>query len=115
MNVLIVGAGKSGVYLAEKLRQSHEVTMVEQRPDRVEEPPGDGLDGLPAVELAAEGPGQAQLAAHDRPADLEQMAAARARAALRRGARSPICSRSVITAITRLAAHTGPYRKSARA
>ena len=34
MNVLIVGAGKSGVYLAEKLRANHKVTMVETRPDR---------------------------------------------------------------------------------
>jgi trk system potassium uptake protein TrkA len=34
MNVLIVGAGKSGVYLAEKLRGGHDVTMVEVRPDR---------------------------------------------------------------------------------
>ena len=36
MNVLIVGAGKSGVYLAEKLRGGHDVTIVEQRVDRVE-------------------------------------------------------------------------------
>ena len=36
MNVLIVGAGKSGVYLAEKLRGGHEVTLVESRPDRVD-------------------------------------------------------------------------------
>jgi trk system potassium uptake protein len=36
MNVLIVGAGKSGVYLAEKLRGNHKVTMVEVRPDRAE-------------------------------------------------------------------------------
>ena len=36
MNVLIVGAGKSGVYLAEKLRHSHTVTMIEVRPDRAE-------------------------------------------------------------------------------
>jgi trk system potassium uptake protein TrkA len=35
MNVLIVGAGKSGTYLAEKLRQKHKVTMVEARADRV--------------------------------------------------------------------------------
>jgi trk system potassium uptake protein TrkA len=34
MNVLIVGAGKSGSYLAEKLRAAHSVTMVESRPDR---------------------------------------------------------------------------------
>jgi trk system potassium uptake protein TrkA len=36
MNVLIVGAGKSGVYLAEKLRQGHKVTMIDVRPDRAE-------------------------------------------------------------------------------
>jgi trk system potassium uptake protein TrkA len=36
MNILIVGAGKSGVYLAEKLRTKHAVTMVDVRPDRVE-------------------------------------------------------------------------------
>ena len=36
MNVLIVGAGKSGVYLAEKLRGGHSVTIVESRPDRAE-------------------------------------------------------------------------------
>lgn len=36
MNVLIVGAGKSGIYLAEKLRGKHEITMVEIRPDRVD-------------------------------------------------------------------------------
>jgi trk system potassium uptake protein len=35
MNVLIVGAGKSGSYLAEKLRAAHSVTMVESRPERV--------------------------------------------------------------------------------
>ena len=34
MNVLIVGAGKSGSFLAEKLRGDHQVTMVEMRPDR---------------------------------------------------------------------------------
>jgi trk system potassium uptake protein len=34
MNILIVGAGKSGVNLAEKLRSKHEVTIVEARPDR---------------------------------------------------------------------------------
>jgi trk system potassium uptake protein TrkA len=37
MNVLIVGAGKSGVYLAEKLSQNHKVTIVEVRPDRAED------------------------------------------------------------------------------
>jgi trk system potassium uptake protein TrkA len=36
MNVLIVGAGKSGTYLAEKLRSGHNVTLVEIRPDRVQ-------------------------------------------------------------------------------
>ena len=36
MNVVIVGAGKSGVYLAEKLRHNHKVTMVEVRPDRAD-------------------------------------------------------------------------------
>jgi trk system potassium uptake protein TrkA len=36
MNVLIVGAGKSGVYLAEKLRGGHTVTMIDIRPDRAE-------------------------------------------------------------------------------
>jgi trk system potassium uptake protein TrkA len=36
MNVLIVGAGKSGSYLAEKLRVDHSVTMVESRPDRAD-------------------------------------------------------------------------------
>lgn len=35
MNVLIVGAGKSGTYLAEKLRSKHSVTLVESRADRV--------------------------------------------------------------------------------
>ena len=34
MNILIVGAGKSGVNLAEKLRDKHKVTMVEVRPER---------------------------------------------------------------------------------
>jgi trk system potassium uptake protein len=36
MNVLIVGAGKSGMYLAEKLLDKHDVTMVEIRPDRAD-------------------------------------------------------------------------------
>jgi len=36
MNVLIVGAGKTGSFLAEKLRDKHDVTMVETRPDRAE-------------------------------------------------------------------------------
>jgi trk system potassium uptake protein TrkA len=34
MNVLIVGSGKSGVYLAEKLRAKHSLTLIEVRPDR---------------------------------------------------------------------------------
>lgn len=34
MNVLIVGAGNAGVYLAEKLRADHKVTMIEQGPQR---------------------------------------------------------------------------------
>lgn len=34
MNVLIVGAGNSGVYLAEKFRTKHQVTLVEIRPER---------------------------------------------------------------------------------
>lgn len=36
MNVIIVGGGKSGVYLAEKLRQGHDVTVIENRPERAE-------------------------------------------------------------------------------
>ena len=36
MNVLIVGAGNSGVFLAEKLRANHTVTMIEVSPERVE-------------------------------------------------------------------------------
>ena len=36
MNVLIVGAGKSGTFLAEKLRSGHHVTMIESRPDRAD-------------------------------------------------------------------------------
>ncbi len=36
MNVLIVGAGKSGIYLAEKLVGKHDVTMIEIRPDRAD-------------------------------------------------------------------------------
>jgi trk system potassium uptake protein len=36
MNILIVGAGKSGVYLAEKLRAKHSVTLIDTRPDRAE-------------------------------------------------------------------------------
>jgi len=33
MNVVIVGAGKSGTYLAEKLRGEHNVTIIESRPE----------------------------------------------------------------------------------
>lgn len=36
MNVVIVGAGKSGSFLAEKLRPNHKVTLVEARVDRAE-------------------------------------------------------------------------------
>ena len=36
MNVLIIGAGKSGTYLAEKLRAGHKVTMIEVRPERAD-------------------------------------------------------------------------------
>lgn len=36
MNVLIVGAGNAGVFLAEKLRSGHSVTMIEARPERAE-------------------------------------------------------------------------------
>lgn len=36
MNVIIVGAGKSGTYLAQKLREKHRVTIVEVRPERAE-------------------------------------------------------------------------------
>lgn len=36
MNVVIVGAGKSGMYLAEKLRGAHKLTVVEIRPDRAD-------------------------------------------------------------------------------
>lgn len=36
MNIVIVGAGKSGVYLAEKLRKNHTLTLIEQRVDRAE-------------------------------------------------------------------------------
>lgn len=36
MNILIVGAGKSGLYLAEKLRGKHTLTIVESRVDRAE-------------------------------------------------------------------------------
>jgi len=36
MNITIVGAGKSGTYLAERLRRSHDITIIDQRPDRAE-------------------------------------------------------------------------------
>jgi trk system potassium uptake protein len=36
MLITIVGAGKSGTYLANKLWRSHEITVIDQRPDRVE-------------------------------------------------------------------------------
>lgn len=34
MNIIIVGGGKSGSFLAERLRDKHNVTLVESRPDR---------------------------------------------------------------------------------
>ena len=70
MNVLIVGAGKSGVYLAEKLRSNHTVTMVESRPDRAEyvaaHIPGVRVvrgDGCEPSVLDRAGVGQADLVA----------------------------------------------------
>jgi trk system potassium uptake protein TrkA len=36
MNVVIVGAGKSGSFLAEKLRPNHKVTLIEARVERAE-------------------------------------------------------------------------------
>jgi len=36
MRILIVGGGKTGYYLADRLREDHEVVLVEQRPERVE-------------------------------------------------------------------------------
>ena len=70
MNVLIVGAGKSGVYLTEKLQATHSVTMIEVRPDRadyvtarfphVRVVRGDGCE--PSV-LDRAGAGQADLVA----------------------------------------------------
>ncbi|HSK48225.1 MAG TPA: TrkA family potassium uptake protein [Coriobacteriia bacterium] len=36
MRILIVGAGKTGAFLAEKLHADHHVTVIEQREDRVE-------------------------------------------------------------------------------
>ena len=70
MNVLIVGAGKSGVYLAEKLRGGHEVTLVESRPDRVDyvasRLPGCRVirgDGCEPIVLDRAGVGSADLVA----------------------------------------------------
>jgi len=36
MRILIVGAGKTGAFLAEKLHDNHEITVIEQRLDRAE-------------------------------------------------------------------------------
>lgn len=36
MRIVIVGAGKTGAYLAEKLRRRHEVTVVDQRSERLD-------------------------------------------------------------------------------
>jgi trk system potassium uptake protein TrkA len=36
MNITIVGAGKSGTFLADRLWRTHDVTAVDQRPDRAE-------------------------------------------------------------------------------
>jgi trk system potassium uptake protein TrkA len=36
MRIIIVGAGKTGAFLAENLFKEHDVTLVEQRPERVE-------------------------------------------------------------------------------
>jgi trk system potassium uptake protein TrkA len=36
MKVVIVGGGKTGAYLAERLHEEHEVTLIEQRAERVE-------------------------------------------------------------------------------
>lgn len=36
MKILIVGGGKTGAYLAERLHQEHAVTLIEQRAERVE-------------------------------------------------------------------------------
>jgi trk system potassium uptake protein TrkA len=36
VRVVIVGAGKSGVFLAQELRQEHDVTLIESRFDRAE-------------------------------------------------------------------------------
>ena len=34
MNIVIVGAGKSGLYLAQELKGEHDVTLIEERFDR---------------------------------------------------------------------------------
>jgi trk system potassium uptake protein TrkA len=34
MNIVIVGAGKSGLYLAQELKDEHDVTLIEERFDR---------------------------------------------------------------------------------
>ncbi len=34
MRILIIGAGKTGAFLAEKLHENHEITVIEQRPER---------------------------------------------------------------------------------
>ncbi len=36
MRIVVVGAGKSGVYLVQSLKRNHEVSLVEDRPDRFE-------------------------------------------------------------------------------
>jgi len=36
MRILIVGAGKTGAFLAEKLSESHQITLIESREERVE-------------------------------------------------------------------------------
>ncbi|MRR13002.1 TrkA family potassium uptake protein, partial [bacterium] len=36
MRIIIVGGGKTGAYLAERLHRQHQVTLVEQRPARAE-------------------------------------------------------------------------------
>ncbi len=36
MKIIIVGGGKTGAYLADRLHKNHAVTVIEQRPERVE-------------------------------------------------------------------------------
>lgn len=36
MRIIIVGAGKTGVYLAQRLDHTNDITVVEQRPDHAE-------------------------------------------------------------------------------